>query len=44
MVIYQEIARFGFMALILAISYYGIGRTISHWSVEGAQAIFHVLR
>jgi Zn-dependent protease len=43
-VIYQEIARFGFMALILAISYWGIGRTINHWSLEGARAIFQVVR
>jgi Zn-dependent protease len=44
MVVYQEIARFGFMALILMISYWGIGRTFSQWSVQGARAIFHVLR
>jgi Zn-dependent protease len=43
-VVYQEIARFGFMALILMISYWGIGRTFSQWSVQGARAIFHVLR
>jgi Zn-dependent protease len=42
--IYQEIARFGFMALILMISYWGIGRTFSHWSVLGARAIFQALR
>ena len=43
-VIYQEIARFGFMALILMVSYWGIGRTLNLWSVEGARAIFSVLR
>ena len=43
-VIYQEIARFGFMALILMVSYWGIGQTMYHWSLEGARAIFHVLR
>ena len=44
MVVYQEIARFGFMALILMVSYWGIGQTLNQWSVQGARAIFHVLR
>ena len=43
-VIYQEIARFGFMALILMVSYWGIGQTMYHWSLEGAGAIYHTLR
>jgi Zn-dependent protease len=42
--IYQEISRFGFMALILMISYWGIGRTMGQWSVLGARAIFQVVR
>jgi Zn-dependent protease len=42
--IYQEISRFGFMALILMISYWGIGRTMSQWSLLGARAIFQVVR
>jgi Zn-dependent protease len=44
MVIYEEIARFGFMALILMVSYWGIGQTMYHWSLEGAGAIYHTLR
>jgi Zn-dependent protease len=44
MVVYQEIARFGFMALILMVSYWGIGQTMYHWSLEGAGAIYHTLR
>jgi Zn-dependent protease len=35
MVIYQEIARFGFMALILAISYYGIGGPSAIGALKG---------
>jgi len=44
MVVYQEISRFGFMALILMVSYWGVGQTINHWSVQGARAIYQALR
>jgi Zn-dependent protease len=43
MVVYQEIARFGFMALIILVSYYGVGRWMSEWSDAGARAIFQAL-
>jgi Zn-dependent protease len=43
-VVYQEISRFGFMALILMVSYWGVGQTINRWSIEGAGAIYHALR
>jgi Zn-dependent protease len=43
MFIYQEIARFGFMLLIVAVSMYGMGRWMSEWSYLGARAIFQVL-
>ena len=42
-VVYQEIARFGFMALIVLVSYYGVGRWMAEWSETGARAIFHAL-
>jgi Zn-dependent protease len=42
-VVYQEIARFGFMALIILVSYYGVGRWMAEWSETGARAIFHAL-
>ena len=42
-VVYQEIARFGFMVLILLVSVYGVGRWMAEWSTAGAQAIFHAL-
>ena len=42
-IVYQEIARFGFMALVLLVSVYGLGRWMSEWSSAGAQAIFRVL-
>jgi Zn-dependent protease len=43
MVVYQEIARFGFMALIILVSYYGVGRWMAEWSDAGAQAIFRAI-
>jgi len=43
-IVYQEISRFGFMALILMVSYWGVGQTINRWSIEGAGAIYHALR
>ena len=43
MVVYQEIARFGFMLLVLAISVYGVGRWMAEWSDAGARAIFQAL-
>ena len=43
MAVYQEIARFGFMLLVLAISVYGVGRWMSEWSDAGARAIFRAL-
>jgi Zn-dependent protease len=42
--VYREIARFGFMALILMVSYWGIGQTINHWSLQGARMIYQALR
>jgi Zn-dependent protease len=41
-VVYQEIARFGFMAMIILVSYYGVGRWMAQWSETGARAIFQV--
>ncbi len=41
--VYQELARFGFMFLILAISVYGAGRWMSEWSYYGARLIFRVM-
>jgi Zn-dependent protease len=43
MVVYQEIARFGFMLLVLAISVYGVGRWMAEWSDAGTRAIFQAL-
>jgi Zn-dependent protease len=43
MVIYMEISRFGFMLLILAMVYTGIGQWISAASYNAARAIFAVL-
>jgi Zn-dependent protease len=42
--IYREIARFGFMLLILAVSFYGVGAWMNNWSYLGARAIFEALR
>jgi len=42
-VVYQEIARFGFRALIVLVAYYGVGRWMAEWSETGARAILHAL-
>lgn len=44
MVVYQELARAGFLLLILAISFTSLGALMSEWSYTGARAIFSVLR
>jgi Zn-dependent protease len=43
MSIYREIARAGFMLLILAVGFSDIGRWMSQWSDAGARAIFGAL-
>jgi Zn-dependent protease len=43
MTVYAELSRFGFMILIVAVAYTGIGRVMSEWSYFGAQAIFAAL-
>jgi Zn-dependent protease len=43
MFIYQEIARFGFMLVIVAVSMYGMGHWMNQWSYLGARAIFQAL-
>jgi Zn-dependent protease len=44
MVVYMELARFGFLLLIVAVSMSDFGLWMSAWSYAGAQAIFSVLR
>jgi len=44
MSIYREIARGGFMLLILAVGFSDIGRWMSQWSDAGARAIIGALR
>jgi Zn-dependent protease len=44
MVVYMELARFGFMLLIVAVSFSNLGRWMSEWSYLGARAIFNVFR
>ena len=43
-VVYMELARFGFLLLIVAISVSDFGRWMSEWSDVGARAIFAMLR
>ena len=43
MVVYAEISRFGFMLLIIVVSFTDIGRWMSEWSYDGARAIFGLL-
>jgi Zn-dependent protease len=42
-VVYMELARFGFLLLIVAVSVSDLGRWMSDWSSLGARAIFAVL-
>src|ERR1051326_8148539 len=44
MVIYQELARAGFLVLILAVSVPRLGFWMNEWAYRGALAIFSVLR
>lgn len=44
MVVYMELARFGFMLLIVAVSFSNLGRWMSEWSDLGARAIFDLFR
>ena len=44
MMVYMELARFGFMLLILMISFTNLGLWMNEWSYDGARAIFGVLR
>ena len=44
MAIYVELARFGFMFLIVAISLSDLGRWMSEWSYLGERAIFGMLQ
>ena len=43
MIVYVELSRFGFMLLIVVMAYTNIGRWMSAWSYDAAQAIFSVL-
>jgi len=44
MVVYMELARFGFMLLIVAVSFSNLGRWMSEWSYLGARAILSLFR
>lgn len=43
-VVYQELARAGFLVLVLAVSVTNLGAWMSEWAYRGAVAIFAVLR
>lgn len=43
-VVYIEIARFGFVLLIVAVSFSDLGVWLNSWSYDGTRAIFSVLR
>ncbi len=43
-VVYNELARFGFMLLVVAVSVSDFGRWMSEWSWLGARAIFALFR
>ncbi len=43
-IVYEELARFGFVLLILAMSMSDLGFWMSHWSWRGTQEIFSLMR
>jgi Zn-dependent protease len=43
-VVYMELARFGFMLLVVAVSFSNLGRWMSEWSYLGARAILSLFR
>src|SRR5215469_14917825 len=43
-VIYMELARFGFLLLIVAVSFSNLGRWMSTWSYLGARSILSLFR
>lgn len=43
-VVYVELARFGFMLLIVAVSVSDLGRWMSEWSYVGGRAIFAMMQ
>ncbi|HJT87707.1 MAG TPA: hypothetical protein VJ732_07615, partial [Bryobacteraceae bacterium] len=42
-VVYRELAQFGFLLLIVAVSLSDFGRWMNDWSYIGSQAIFRAL-
>lgn len=42
--VYNELARFGFMLLVMAVSFSDVGRYMSEWSYLGTRAIFGLFR
>lgn len=44
LVIYRELMQFGFVLLIVAVSFSDLGRWLSEWSYLGTRAIFSVLQ
>jgi len=44
MIVYRELAQFGFLLLIVAVSFSDFGRWLADWSYAGTEAIFSVFR
>jgi Zn-dependent protease len=44
MLVYAELARYGFVLLIVLISATSLGRWLAVWSYDGAEAIFRLVR
>jgi len=42
--VYVELSRYGFVLLLVVVSYTDVGRWLGHWSYVGAQTIFAMLR
>jgi hypothetical protein len=41
--VYRELANFGFVLLLLLVSYTNIGHQMSNWSIQGTERIFSLL-
>ena len=42
--LYRELAHFGFILLLLLVSYTNIGHQMSAWSIQGTEGIFRLLQ
>ena len=42
--IYRELAHFGFILLLLLVTYTDVGHRMSVWSIQGTEHLFHLFK